>query len=94
MQENVGMRDRWIRGVVGSALVGGGLAAVARQRPLTAAALTALGAVLLETAITRVCPVSALLGVDTRRWDHESPLPLVRGQHESKHTWQQEEGPE
>src|SRR5512142_3092491 len=92
MQENVGTMDRWIRGVVGSLLIGGAATAVGRRQPLVAAALMATGAVLLETAITRVCPVNALLGVDTRHWDSARPLPLVRGQKRS--SWLQEEGPE
>lgn len=68
MQENVGTVDRWIRVGVGTGLVAAGLGA-GRGRPLGPVALVALGALVLESALTRVCPVNALLGVNTRVFD-------------------------
>ena len=63
MQENVGHVERWGRAALGSALIAGSIRAIMRKRPAAAAALGATGAVLLETAITRVCPLNALLGI-------------------------------
>lgn len=68
MHENVGRLDRWIRAGVGAALVGTGVRAL-RGYPLGPVAFVVTGAVLIETAITRVCPMNALLGVDTRALD-------------------------
>jgi hypothetical protein len=66
MQENVGNVERWGRAALGSALLAGSISAILRKRPTAAAALGATGAVLLETAITRVCPVNAMLGIGAR----------------------------
>ena len=66
MRENVGRTDRLIRVVVGSALAFGGLRGLGAQT-LGPAALLAAGALVLESALTRVCPVNHLLGIDTRR---------------------------
>lgn len=60
--------DRWARVVVGSGLVALGMRGVGRPK-LAPAALFALGAVVLESALTRVCPLNAMLGVDTRSFD-------------------------
>lgn len=68
MQENVGTIDRWVRVAVGGTLVTAGLYGLARRNVLPAALLTT-GALVLESALTRVCPVNAWLGVDTRRLD-------------------------
>lgn len=68
MQENVGSIDRWIRLGVGAGLLVTGASAVGRQR-IKSAALIALGTALIETSITRVCPMNAALGLDTRRYD-------------------------
>ena len=69
MQENVGQIDRWVRFALGGALVLGGLRALTRRRTFGGALALTGGALVLESAITRVCPVNALLGVDTRSWD-------------------------
>jgi len=66
MQENVGNVERWGRAALGSVLIAGSIRAIMRKRPTAAAALGATGAVLLETAITRVCALNALLGIGTR----------------------------
>ncbi|WP_437682065.1 YgaP family membrane protein [Sorangium sp. So ce131] len=67
MQENVGTLDRTARLVAGPLLMGLGATALGglRGRPGGLAALVA-GALIVESAITRVCPVNRLLGVDTR----------------------------
>jgi hypothetical protein len=70
MKENVGRRDRILRIVVGSSLLAIGYGLMNRNRAAGATAL-AWGAMVTETAITRVCPINALLGIDTRRWDAE-----------------------
>ena len=72
MQENVGSFDRLARAVLGPTLLVLGGAYALRRRPsgrapfASAVALVA-GALIAETAVTQVCPVNALLGVNTRR---------------------------
>ncbi len=63
MQVNVGHLERWGRAALGGVLIAGSVRAIRRKRHTAAAALGATGAVLLETAITRVCPLNALLGI-------------------------------
>jgi|SRR4051812_4807725 uncharacterized membrane protein len=65
MLENVGKTDRWLRAAVGSSLVLAGLGG-ARRGGLASALALGAGVMLLETAITRVCPVNHWLGIDTR----------------------------
>jgi hypothetical protein len=65
MQENVGNRDRLLRFAVGGSLLLAGLSGLRRGRWVPALLLTS-GTAVLESAITRVCPVNALLGIDTR----------------------------
>ncbi len=65
MRENVGKIDRIIRTVIGARLFAGGLWAGLRGHR-TGVLGVALGGFLLESALTRVCPVSTLLGIDTR----------------------------
>jgi hypothetical protein len=67
MQENVGTTDRVIRAVAGPALIVSAFSrfGAARGRTAGLAALVA-GALIVESAITRVCPVSAMVGIDTR----------------------------
>lgn len=69
MQENVGNTDRLLRIGIGASLATAGLLQLRRGR-LGPALLFASGALLLESAITRVCPINSLLGIDTRnlRW--------------------------
>jgi len=66
MQENVGNTDRLLRIGIGASLATFGLLRLKSGR-LGPALLFASGALLLESAITRVCPVNALLGIDTRK---------------------------
>ena len=68
MKENVGGADRAVRAVLGPALAAAGAVEVARgRRPIAAAAVLVAGALIAESAITRVCPLNELLGVDTSR---------------------------
>jgi len=67
MQENVGNADRSVRFILGPSLMGLGLTALgARQGRSAGLASIVTGALILESAITRVCPVNFLLGIDTR----------------------------
>lgn len=67
MKENVGTRDRVGRSLVGPAMmILGYLRLGAREgRPLGLATMIG-GALVIESAITKVCPLNALLGIDTR----------------------------
>jgi uncharacterized membrane protein len=79
MRENVGDRDRAMRWVAGPALMGLGLTVLGARtgRPLGIAA-TVAGALVVESAITRVCPVNAALGIDSRDWDRRTPARRLR----------------
>lgn len=74
MHENVGRIDRWLRFAVGGGLMLAGTRALSSRSTLTPALLLATGAVILDTAITRVCPLNGALGIDTRSWDDELEL--------------------
>lgn len=67
MKENVGRIDRITRGIAGPALAVLGYRWLGGRsgRKLGMAAIVG-GALVSESAITRVCPLSALAGVDTR----------------------------
>jgi hypothetical protein len=65
MRENVGRIDRIVRTVIGARLLAGGLWGGLKGHR-TAVFGVALGGFLLESALTRVCPVSTLFGFDTR----------------------------
>jgi hypothetical protein len=67
MKENVGKLDRSMRSVLGPLLMAVGYTLLrGRQgRPAGLAALVG-GALVIDSAITRVCPLNAALGVDTR----------------------------
>jgi hypothetical protein len=67
MKENVGRIDRMLRFVAGPALTAFGYARLGGRKgewPGLAAML--VGALIVESAVTRVCPMSALLHIDTR----------------------------
>ena len=66
MRENVGGLDRRVRLVAGPALMAFGFTRLG-GRDGTIPGLLALlgGALITETAITRVCPLNEVLGVDT-----------------------------
>jgi uncharacterized membrane protein len=67
MKENVGGADQLLRTIIGPALITAGLSRLG-ARSGSAAGLLALvgGALILESAITRTCPVNAALRIDTR----------------------------
>lgn len=67
MKENVGTVDRMLRTVVGSGLVAVGYTRWGGNRGRGPGLVAMIGgALLLESAVTRVCPINALLGIDTR----------------------------
>lgn len=66
MQENVGNTDRLLRIGIGASLATVGLLRLKSGR-IGPALFLASGVLLLESAITRVCPVNSLLGIDTRK---------------------------
>ena len=77
MKENVGGWDRRIRSVAGPILLGVGARLLARRRdpltrmlarrstPIGGIAAVLAGALLSQTALTRVCPMSSALGINT-----------------------------
>lgn len=67
MKENVGTADRIVRSVAGPALIAAGYARLGGRhgQPAGLAAMMA-GALVVESAVTRVCPLNAALGIDTR----------------------------
>jgi hypothetical protein len=67
MKENVGRTDQLLRAAAGPALMLLGYTRLEgrRGRALGLAALVG-GALVVESAITRTCPLNALLGLDTR----------------------------
>jgi hypothetical protein len=67
MEKNVGRADQVARMVAGPALLILGYTRMggSEGRPLGLLAMMS-GVGLIESAITRVCPASALLGIDTR----------------------------
>jgi hypothetical protein len=67
MKENVGSTDRAVRAVVGPALLALGYTRWgARQGRLAGIAAMLAGLAVVESAITRTCPLNAALGIDTR----------------------------
>jgi hypothetical protein len=70
VQENVGDRDQQLRWLLGSGLVVAALGPLgAREGRVRGLGALVGGALVLESAITRTCPVSAWLGIDTRERD-------------------------
>jgi Protein of unknown function (DUF2892) len=68
MRENVGGWDRGARAVAGPALLALGYTRLGGGRGAAAGLLAMLaGALITETAITRVCPLNEALNVDTAR---------------------------
>ena len=70
MQENVGSLDRGVRSVLGPAVLALGVISARRRSrgrlPLGSIAAIVAGAMVTETVVTRVCPLNALFGIDTR----------------------------
>lgn len=73
MKENVGGIDRKIRFVIGPTLMGIGIAQLRDRRRGSLGGILSLlaGEALLNSAVTRVCPANALLGIDTSEHGHE-----------------------
>lgn len=66
MRENVGSWDRVLRSFLGPSLLLVGYSGLGGRRGRTGGlAAMIVGAVLTETAITRVCPLNYVLGVNT-----------------------------
>lgn len=67
MKENVGRADQIVRSIVGPGLVALGYSRLGGDYGRPAGLLTMLaGWSLIESAVTRTCPVNALIGLDTR----------------------------
>jgi len=67
MKENVGSADRMVRSLVGPGLMALGYSRLGgRQGRMAGIAAMVAGALVVESAITRVCPLNAALGIDTR----------------------------
>lgn len=66
MNQNVGDTDRTIRSIVGPALIALGYARLggSHGHPIGLLSMMA-GVALAESAITRVCPLNYMLGIDT-----------------------------
>jgi hypothetical protein len=77
MQENVGSLDRWVRLAAGGALMFGAARALGARGALAPALVFASGAMVLQTAVTRVCALNALLGIDTRSSSTRSAGPAL-----------------
>jgi uncharacterized membrane protein len=67
MKENVGSNDRTLRSIVGPALILIGYTFMGGYRGRLKGLLTMMaGTAVADSAITRVCPLSAVLGIDSR----------------------------
>lgn len=67
MKENVGNKDRIIRSITGPALMVAGYTALGGRKGTAAGLATMIfGALVIESAVTRVCPLNAAFGIDTR----------------------------
>ena len=69
MQVNIGRIDQIVRGVVGTAITGLGIAQLPRGNRGLGAIAIAIGAMIMQSAVTRVSPGYAILGIDTRSSD-------------------------
>jgi hypothetical protein len=68
MKENVAGAERALRATIGPALIAWGWMVLAPARHKSGpVALMLTGALVTETALTKVCPVSAVVGIDTTR---------------------------
>lgn len=77
MKENVGNKDRVIRSIAGPLLIGVGYAVLGGHKGRVAglAAMVA-GTLISESALTRVCPVNGILGIDTR--EKQGPIDKIK----------------
>lgn len=68
MKENVGKEDRLIRSISGPVLLAVGYLALGGNKGKTGGLISMMtGVLLVESAITRVCPVNEFFGIDTRK---------------------------
>ncbi len=68
MKENVGPEDRLLRSLAGPALLAAGYTWLGGQEGRSVGLAAMIGGTLvIESAITKVCPLNAVLGIDTRR---------------------------
>lgn len=68
MTENVGSVDRTVRSILGPSLMAMGYFQLGGNRGRLPGLLSMmLGVAITESAITRVCPINSVLGLDTRR---------------------------
>lgn len=77
MKENVGKTDRLVRSVAGPALITLGYKGLGGNKgKIGGLAAIIAGTLILESAVTKVCPVNAFLGVDTRK--KKSPISRIK----------------
>lgn len=77
MKENVGKTDRLIRSIAGPALIGAGYLALGGDKgKIEGLTAIVVGTLLTESAITKVCPVNYVLGIDTR--EKKNPAKKVK----------------
>lgn len=68
MKENVGRADQALRAIAGPLLLYAGYDLLKGKRgKIGGIAAMIFGALVLESAVTRTCPMNAILGIDTRR---------------------------
>lgn len=67
MKENVGRKDQVVRAVAGPAIFGLGYTSLGGREGNPAGLMAMVsGAMLAESAVTRVCPLNRALGIDSR----------------------------
>lgn len=77
MKENVGKKDRLIRSIAAPALIGVGYSVLKGNKGHGAGlCVMMLGTLIAESALTKVCPANALLGIDTRK--KKGPLEKIQ----------------
>lgn len=75
MKENVGKKDRIMRSLVGPVLMVVGYTTLKGCKGKTSGLATMIfGALVIESAITRVCPLNAAFGIDTREKNPEDGI--------------------
>ena len=68
MKENVGRIDQTIRSIIGPTLFLAGYYSLEKKsRQKLPLAVMIGGALIIESAITRTCPLNAIMGIDTRK---------------------------
>jgi hypothetical protein len=66
VKENVGHADKVVRLVLGPALMGIGLGMMGGRSTTAGLAALVAGVLVVESGITRTCPLNHLAGIDTR----------------------------